>query len=113
MILKEIAFAKPRIRGAAYGCELGFKIEVRVKKLSIAAAALAAATFLPASAFALTGPAHPGLPASTSAVKVAEIYHRPVYHHRRHHGCCVTRVYECGCGCCGCGWGGGWGWRFW
>jgi len=55
-----------------------FKIEVQVKKLSIAAAALAAATFVPASAFALTGPVH-NVPASSGIVKVAEIY-RPVHH---------------------------------
>ena len=107
MILKEIAFAKPKIAKAANGCELDFKIEVKVKKLSIAAAALAAATFLPASAFALTGGVHHNALASSGVVKVAEVS-RPVHHYRRHRGCCVIRV--CCCRCCGCGWGGGWLW---
>jgi hypothetical protein len=118
MILKEIAFAKPRIGGAAPGCDPSKKIEVKVRKLSIAAAALAAAMFLPASAFALTGPAHPAAQASTSVMKVADVY-RPVRHYRRRHAYCAPRVYGCGCGSCGCGlglglglglgWGSGWG----
>jgi hypothetical protein len=94
MILKEIAFAEPKIPSSAHGCKLGFKIEVRVKKLSIAAAALAAATFLPASAFAPTKAVHPGAPVSSSVVKVADVY-RPIHHYRRHRGCCVTSVYAC------------------
>jgi hypothetical protein len=88
-----------------------FQIEVKVRKLTIAAAALAAATFLPASAFALTGAMHSGAAASSSVVKVADIY-RPVRHYPRYHGggCCVTPVYANCCGCGGCGgWGGGWG----
>ena len=108
MILKEIAFAGLKIFAAAYGCGPDFKIEVRVKKLSIAAAALAAATFFPVSAFALPGTVHQATPASSNAVKVADVY-RPVRHYRRRRGCCVTPVYACGCGGCGCGWGWGGG----
>jgi hypothetical protein len=94
-----------------------------VKKLSLAAAALAAATFVPASAFVLTGSAHPSALASSGVVKVADVY-RPARHYRSHRVCCGIPVYYAcgvfGCGCrtgwgwgYGCGGGWGWGWPRW
>jgi hypothetical protein len=76
-------------------------MEDRMRKLTIAAAALVAAACFSGNASALTGSYADGVKASSEAVKVAYCY-------RGCYGCC-RRVYvrTCGCGCGGWGGGGG------